>query len=66
MVAQLKSAYRPEDKRAREKPEQERHDFDAEAGQHGTLVGHQAGITTVTRTPCGASSARIASVNDIT
>ncbi len=34
----------PRMKRAREQPEQERHDLDAEAGHHCPLVGHQAAI----------------------
>src|SRR5215212_8885186 len=43
-LAELKSADRSEDKRAREEAEQERHDLDAEAGHHCPLVRHQSAI----------------------
>jgi hypothetical protein len=42
--SQLQPGDRRQDKPARKQPEQERHNLDAETGQHDALVGHQPAI----------------------
>src|SRR6185437_15897997 len=52
-LAELETADRGEDKPPRKQPQHERHDLDAEAGQHGALVGHQPAIAGQRDVGCG-------------